>query len=255
MKIKDEILTILSNCRVEQDKIFLPNTQLERKIYLKTNEALESIGGKWNRKEKCHIFSENIEEKFEDMILTGEFTDKKRELNYFPTPLNIVKQMIELAELKENDSVMEPCAGQGAIVDEIYKVAKKCNVVLFEIDKNNCDILRKKGYKVSEVDFLTFRCSPEFLNVDKVIQNPPFHIKNNPQCDIDFIYYSWKFIKNNGILVSIVSESPFFRENNKSIKFCEWLLKNNAEIIKLPDNSFAESGTNVRTRIIKVKKL
>jgi len=253
MKIKEEVLKVLSNCRVEGNKVFLPNTQLDRKLYVETNKTLESLNLKWNRSQKCHISDNNVEENFEDMILTGEYSDKKKELNYFPTPLNIVKQMIELAELHKNDVVLESSAGQGVIIDEVSKITN--GIILFEIDKNNCEILRNKGYKVNEGDFLDTKYLDGFHLVSKVIQNPPFHIKNRPQCDLDFVYHSFSLLKNGGILVSIVSESSFFRSNVKSIEFRDWLEKNNAEIIKLPDNSFTESGTNVKTRIIKVKKI
>uniref|UniRef100_A0A6H1Z756 Uncharacterized protein n=1 Tax=viral metagenome TaxID=1070528 RepID=A0A6H1Z756_9ZZZZ len=44
MKIKPEILDILSNCEIEGDIIYLPAGQLERSVYLKVNECLENSG-------------------------------------------------------------------------------------------------------------------------------------------------------------------------------------------------------------------
>jgi hypothetical protein len=38
------------------------------------------------------------------------------------------------------------------------------------------------------------------------------------------------------------------------VAFREWLKDNNAEIFDLPSGAFKESGTMVKTRIIKVKK-
>jgi hypothetical protein len=54
--------------------------------------------------------------------------------------------------------------------------------------------------------------------------------------------------------VSVVSESPFFRSNKKSIEFRAWLDENNAEIIDNDPGAFKESGTMVKTRIIKLVK-
>src|SRR5204862_5173800 len=51
------ILAVLQAAYFEGDKIVLP-TQLERKTYLDTNKVLERIGGKWNRKQKGHVFED-----------------------------------------------------------------------------------------------------------------------------------------------------------------------------------------------------
>ena len=39
MKIQPEILDILSNCRIEDNAIYLPAGQLERSVYLKVIEV------------------------------------------------------------------------------------------------------------------------------------------------------------------------------------------------------------------------
>jgi len=61
-------------------------------------------------------------------------------------------------------------------------------------------------------------------------------------------------LKNGGIMVSVVSESPFFRSNKKSVDFRAFLEKNNAEIYELESGAFKESDTMVKTRIIKIVK-
>ena len=83
---------------------------------------------------------------------------------------------------------------------------------------------------------------------DKIIMNPPF----SKQQDIDHIYKAFWHLKREGILISIVSEAPFFRTNKKSIEFRKFLEDNNAEIIKKPEGTFKERGTMVNTRLIKI---
>ena len=85
---------------------------------------------------------------------------------------------------------------------------------------------------------------------DRIIANPPF----SKQQDIDHIMHMHSLLKPGGILVSVVSESPFFRINKKSVAFREFLEANNAEIIPLDTGAFKESGTMVKTRIIKMEK-
>lgn len=247
MKIKEDILKILDNCSVQDNTVFLPEGQLERKIYQDVNKCLESIGGKWNRKAKGHIFESDPIELLENLILTGETTDLKKEYQYFPTPKNIALQMIELAEIKPGDVLLEPSAGQGHIVDYF---PKNNGAILVELNKDNVKILEDKGYRVINRDFL--ECN--YSKIDKVVMNPPFHTKGQMQADLIHILHAFESLKSNGILVSIVSQSPFFRENKKSVEFRKFLEDNNAQIIDLPEGIFKESGTMVRTKIIKIIK-
>jgi hypothetical protein len=243
-KIKDDVLRVLDLCTITYNKLYLPNIQLDRKLYIEVNKCLESIGGVWNKKSKAHIFDSDPVELLDNLILTGEIVDIKKELQYFPKPKNIAKRMIELAEIKSTDLLLEPSAGEGNIIDEFPKDNVKIAVEIYD---KFVRVLSSKGHDVINKDFLELDCPDLF---DKVIMNPPF----TKQQDIDHILHAWKFLKQDGILVSIVSESPFFRQNIKSIQFRQWLEYNEAEVIELAAGDFKESGTMIKTRIIKVKK-
>lgn len=244
MEIEQNILAILDKCRIEENIVFLPKMQLDRKTYLSINKCLEAIGGKWNRKERGHIFDDSPKDLLENLLLTGEVEDIKKEFQFFETPKVLVKQMIDLLELKSSDKVLEPSAGRGAIADEITSN----NLFLNELNENNYKELIDKGYsQTTNEDFLKKKWSFRF---DKIIQNPPF----SKQQDIDHILKAFVCLKEGGILVSVVSESPFFRENKKSVEFREFLKKNDTEIIKNDEGAFKESGTMINTRMIKIVK-
>lgn len=246
MKIKDDVLQVLRSSKVDEDNniLFLPATQLDRKLYVEVNKCLESLGGKWNKKSKGHVFDSNPSDGLDEMINTGEWTDAKKEFQYFPTPKNIVRQMIKLAEIKPSEFLLEPSAGQGAILDD-FPIENR--YVAIELMGSNVKILCDKGYVVSETDFLQVKDSYYF---DKIIMNPPF----TKQQDVKHILHAWSFLNVGGRLVSIVSESPFFRENSLSMGFRNWLEENDAEVIELESGDFKESGTMVKTRIIVVDK-
>lgn len=244
MKVKENILDILGECVIQGNTVFLPQTQLDRKVYVEVNKCLESIGGKWNRKAKGHVFGDKPTDLLDNLILTGETTDLKKEYQYFPTPKAVVRMMVELAEIRPSDLLLEPSAGQGAILDEF---PTRNPYVAIELSPNNIKVLRDKGYSVAQCDFLTHNPPDGY---DKIIMNPPF----SRQQDIDHILHAFDLIEDGGILVSVVSESPFFRSNKKSVEFREFLDKNDAEVTTLPEGAFKDSGTMVRTRIIKVRK-
>lgn len=243
MLIKDEVLEILNQCEVKERILYLPDIQLERKMYLEVNKVLESIGGKWNRKEKGHVFNKDVSSLLEDIILTGEYTDAKKEYNFFPTPREIAERLIEMAEIKPGDLLLEPSAGHGAIAD-LFPVQNE--KLLIELNEYNCEVLKEKGYSVVQCDFLD-TC---LKDIDKVIMNPPF----TRQQDIDHIIRAYNSLKTGGILVSICSTSPFFRDNKKSIEFREFLESVDAEVFDLPEGTFKESGTMIATKIIKIRK-
>ncbi len=240
MKIDTEALNILDQCTVDGNILFLPSIQLERKLYEKVNRILECLGGKWNRSKRGHVFANNPAEMIEEAILTGEVTDAKKEFQFFETPKNIVATMIELANLQPEDKVLEPSAGRGAILDEIVKFTPFVNAV--ELNPDNYKVLISKYSEVLLGDFLGFESNGVY---DKVIMNPPF----SKQQDIDHVLHAWDCLKPGGILVAIMSEGTFFRENKKAKDFRE-LLGQVGYSISLDDGAFKESGTMVKTRIV-----
>lgn len=245
MKISENVMNVLIRSTVDEDSnlLFLPNEQLDRKLYVEVNKCLESIGGKWNKKLKGHLFDHNPSEDLDELLNTGEWTDKKKEYQFFPTPKEIVRQMISLAEIKNADVLLEPSAGQGNILEWF---PKENPYVAVELMGENCSVLKKKGYSVAEADFLSL----ENLNVDKIIMNPPF----TKHQDVKHVFHAWKMLSKGGRLVSIISESPFFRQDKISIEFREWIDENNVNVIDLDSGAFKESGTMVKTRIIVAEK-
>lgn len=244
MKIAADVLQVLDLCTIEDNKVYLPNMALDRKLYVKVNECLESIGGKWNRKAKAHIFESNPEDLFNDLIVTGEFTNLAKDYQFFPTPKNIVEQMLELADIQSTDVILEPSAGQGAILDLLPLDNKK---IAIELNEGNAKKLTDKGYSPIVGDFLKINVD---IPVDKVVMNPPF----SKQQDIDHVVHALSFLRPGGTLVSVMSTGPFFRENSKSVNFRNLLNDLDSEIINLPDDSFKESGTLVKTKLIKIVK-
>lgn len=256
MKIPENILNILESGRIEDNLYFMP--QLDRKTYLEVNKCLESIGGKWNKKLKGHLFDSDPRDLLDSLLLTGEVRDIKKELNFFETPIEIAKLMVDYAQILLTHKCLETSAGHGRIAEQMLE--KTTHVELVEIDKFNCDKLKQKfpSALIYQTDFLeqsqVNRNNLKYDFYDRIVQNPPFHIKGKPQADIDFVYKAWGMLEKGGRLVSVVSESPFFRENKKSVEFRDFLTRNNADIIKLELETFKESGTMVQTRFIVLEK-
>lgn len=238
-EVDTEVLTVLSTVEITGNNVKITE-QLDRDLYLSVNKVLERIGGKWNRKERAHVFSCDPAARLEAVINSG-MIDPRVKTGYFPTPPKIVEQMIALLELKQGDMILEPSAGQGHIADFL----PRDKLLLGEILPENRQILKEKGYTIVFHDFLLH----EFAGVNKIVMNPPFE----RQADIDHVMHAFKHLNPGGILVSIMSAGTLFRDNSKTKKFREDIL-NKAQVIQLPEGSFKSSGTMVQTIIVKIKK-
>ena len=251
-RIADNILSILGECCVEGNTLFLPDRQLDRPTYQAVNKVLVNLGGKWDRKAKGHVFTDgDPAELLNAVLMTGEVAALKKEYQFFPTPRPVAEQMCELAELDKDSVVLEPSCGKGDLADVIYKAGVK---LLYGVELNPefYRYLKDKPYRIATgVDFLDFAKDPCMRYLfDRIIMNPPF----SKQQDIEHILAAYNLLSPRGILVSVVSESPFFVETKKAIAFREFLNSHDAEIIQLDEGTFKGSGTMVRTRIVKLKK-
>lgn len=246
MTIAIPILQILDHIDVRGTTAFLP-AQLDRKTYEQVNKCLVAMGGKWNRKAKGHVFDEDPTERLDSAVLTGQVTDWRKELQYFPTPRAVVLQMLEWAEISGTETVLDPSAGQGAILDVIRERYPSCKLLANEINRKFAEMLFRKRYVVSCEDFLACVYANQ---PDRIVMNPPF----TRQQDVDHVAHAFHAcLRPGGVIVSAVSESPFFRTTMKAEAF-RGLISEYGESIKLKAGAFSESGTKVNTRLVKLRK-
>ena len=244
MQTKEQVL---QQCKIEGLVVKLPEGKLERKLYQDVAKALELIGGKWKGgKVLGFIFTTDPTDLLYE-IANGEKRNLKKEFQFFATPEDLANRLVAYADLKSTDRVLEPSAGQGAIIKAINN---DCNSVpdCYELMEVNRIILNKSG--------LTFNLIGEdFLEhtgkmYDKIIANPPF-AKNQ---DIDHLKKMYLYLRDGGRLVCITSNSWVNGSQKKQVEFREWLEKVGAEVIDIEAGSFKESGTMVGGKIVIIDK-
>lgn len=244
MKTKEQVL---QNCTVEGNIIKLPNEQLERKLYQEVAKSLELIGGKWKGgKVFGFVFSVEPTELL-NQIANGEKRNLKKEFQFFATPDKLANELVYLADLKQHDTILEPSAGQGAIIKAINKVCD-VNPDCFELMDVNIAILNKTNLHFNLIgnDFL----KNSGKSYTKIIANPPF-TKNQ---DIDHLKEMYKCLSRGGRLVCITSESWAIGSQKKQVDFRNWLDEVEAEVIDIEKGSFKESGTTVGGKIVIINK-
>lgn len=240
---------VLQRCIIEDKVVKLPDIQLDGKLYLEVKKALELIGGKWKGGKVYGFIFQSDPTDLLSQIASGENRNLKKEFQFFVTPSHLADQLVELAEVNDTQMILEPSAGQGAIIEAIERRlgSGKGNIVAIELMDVNCAILNQKGYHVEQEDFLSTPNQPIY---DRIIANPPFS-KNR---DIDHIRRMYECLKDGGRIVSVASNHWKDSTNKKEVEFRNWLNEIGAEIKNIPSGTFKESGTNISACIIIINK-
>ena len=100
---------------------------------------------------------------------------------FYPTPKKLCGEMIGLVDWKKVNTMLEPSAGKGDIVDAVkgyfHCVDKWSNmrvdVDCVEIDENLRYILKGKEYRVVHDDFMSYETNKSY---DLIMMNPPFSV-------------------------------------------------------------------------------
>ena len=253
-KLSNAALAVLEGVEIVGREVRITDGQLDRKLYVEVNAALEALGGAWNRKAKAHLFDQDPSDALDQVLVDGEWSDRKRDFDQFFTPAALAKRIVAAADVK-GKSVLEPSAGHGALVREALVQGAK-RVACVERDPRCCEVLRDvqkmnggtARMAVIETDFMTW--SADSANMfECVVMNPPFSRKQ----DIDHVTAAFGCVRTGGRLVAIMSTGTMFRSDKKTVAFNN-LVHDYGTIEKLPDNSFRESGTNVSTVLVVLDK-
>jgi len=237
MKISNDVADVLANSRVEEDKsylLYLPNEQFDRKLYLNVNKVLVAIGGKWNRSAGAHIFTEPLADTLDEILLTGEYTNWKKDFQFYETPELLALKLVEMAGILPGEHVLEPSAGLGSIA----QFMPGCDCV--ELMPESSGHLIDEGYNVVGEDFIQFMSN----DYDVIVANPPFF----RQQDIDHVNHMLDLAKRR--VVSVMSVSVLWRSNQKAQNFRDRIMTLGGTFEELPEGMFSESGTSVKTCIV-----
>ena len=122
---------------------------------------------------------------------------------FFPTPEHIAEEMWKA--LDDRNSVLEPSAGHGALIDWI---TERANGGLFNrwvmpnrVDVVECDpdrqfVLRGKGYSLVGDDFMAFEPTRRY---DGIIMNPPFSV------GAKHLLRAWELLAPGGRVVCLLN--------------------------------------------------
>lgn len=252
---------LINSITIEKPNLVRITSKLDRKDYSNVNEALNSLGGVWNRKLKAHVFDgrafEQIREDIDNIVTTGRVI-RDADMGWFATPTNIADGLVDLLNLKPGNTVLEPSAGDGALIKAVLR--KQPNVRVTAIEKHGgraaaLESLSRENEAFGRVivgDFLDIGPREYGMPLfDRVIMNPPFAPN---RADISHVRHALSFLKPHGTLVAVMAGGLTFREDERTKSFKLLVNVMRGEIRPLPSGSFKASGTNVETVYVKIEK-
>ncbi len=248
----EKITSILQQCTITPGNVIkLPNFDLGAD-YPAVKKKLEEIGGKWKGGKVFGFVYQADPAAHLARLQKGENINLAKDYQFFGTSDKWANTVVELASIEDHMIVLEPEAGQGAIIKAIYRkhASDHIDIDYCELMPYNKEILHKL------VDHRTIFIADDFLKIpeqeqyDRIVANPPF---GNNQ-DIDHIYKMWKCLKPGGRIVTFCSRHYQISSNKKEIEFREWLNKINITIRNVPAKAFQRAGTSIDCLIFVIDK-
>lgn len=175
---------------------------------------------------------------------------------FYPTPAELINKMLDGINFRMVESVLEPSAGKGDIVDRVIEKFRTVNNIskyndrawdidAVEIDENLQHILRGKSYRVVHDDFLTFNTHKSY---DLIVMNPPF--SNGDKHLLKAI----EMQKKGGQIVCLLNAETLDNPYTNSRKELLVKLEEYDAQVEYIDDAFldAERKTAVRIALVKI---
>lgn len=173
------VVDVLKRSQPQGTLLKLPSERLDRKLYDNVELALLSVGGKWSRKLQAWEFSGDAATAIAPLLrgelppLGKEHLAKRRKEAFFPTPPALAERMAQvLAErLPGSGLVLEPSAGEGALLRPLRNLRDDLVAVVYELDPKRAASCAELADHLFAEDFL----AAQPRQYEGIIANPPFH--------------------------------------------------------------------------------
>ena len=256
--LSDAALAALACATVTDRTVVLPG-QLDPGTYREVDQALRAIGGKWNRRAAAHTFTTDPRPGLEATLAVGRRLQSAQQATaWWPTPPDLAGRVARLAREaagplgRGEGMVLDPSAGEGALLDAVRRLAPDASLAGIEPDPARVEVLTGKGYPVLGDRFETFSESDfRALRFDGIIMNPPYSLPGDPNAWATHLELALTLLAGHGRLVAVLPRSVVDRAGARFEGLRE-LVQRRGWVDDLPDGTFREAGTSVRTSLVVV---
>lgn len=138
---------------------------------------------------------------------------------FYPTPPALARKVWSMFDDAQIKRVLEPSAGRGDLLAPLSELdGYRWRVIPVDVIELNIDhhpLLREKGYRVVDTDFLKFR-SP--VGYSHIVLNPPFH------AGVDHALHAWDILRDGQIVAILNAETvdnPYTEKRRHLVRLIE----------------------------------
>lgn len=238
----------------------------DRKVYAQVDRALSRLagGGRWDRKERAHVYDQDPRPGLETLtgtaVIPPPCPTRDKELSYWATPPALAAELIAGLGLEQGSFVLEPSAGDGALVRAVHKAYHDVLVTAVEPDQARRTVLRMCGtewwlhlWKGTFEDYAAV-ASSDGARFDAVVMNPPFTLPGRRYAWAEHLTLAWDLLAPGGQLRAIVPASLEFGRQRPIAAARALIGAAGGTFRPSPAGAFNTSGTNVHTLIVEATR-
>ncbi|MGS2807777.1 hypothetical protein [Nocardia sp. MW-W600-9] len=250
---------ILAESRIEGHNLVLPQ-QLSQADYRKINRVIESMGGRWNRRARAHVFPDDPTETIAAAVARGTTpnTDRKILTAYFATPEPLARHLVAgphsgIAALAPGAHVLEPSAGDGALVRAILATNPGVEVTAVEPDRARAAAIDYDPRVTIVIAGFEEFAATLTSRYAAVVMNPPFALPGQPTVWMDHLYTAWDLLEGGGQLLALAPNGYTYRADRDHAAMRDFITAHGGHE-PLPAAAFTTSGTDTDTVLLHARR-
>ncbi|MGF6603329.1 putative RNA methylase [Paraburkholderia sp. GAS448] len=228
------VLEIISQClyhvRPDAQHVWFNSEAAASPHLEEAKRVLESIGGVRDSRPTHQMnFDYPVHQILREIVATGVLPDSVS-FQFHQTSERLAYDAAEWAEIGDEDEVLEPSAGQGAIAKHLPADSLQC----IELSALHCQILKAKGFRTEQADFIAWAedAAEHGRKFNVIVMNPPF-ADGRAALHIE---YAYSLLAQGGRLVAVM---PGSYRNKQIIPNVE------AEFSRIYENEFTTTSVSV----------
>lgn len=175
--------------------------------------------------------------------------DQREGADYYATPEPVGMKMVEWADIKPGDKVLEPSSGHGAIA-RFFPDQTDVTMVEPSYDLSQRAALANGTAKIVNSNFEDFHITNKF---DAIVMNPPYG--NGGKTAIEHVAKAGRHLREGGRIVALIPRGGMAdRRLNQFLGGEESKGLHLVAKINMPSSTFERAGTAVNTQVVVLEK-